>query len=262
MKILICVVSYNRKNMTELCIESLVNTTNAEHYIVVVDNGSTDGSREWLKEKHNAGWINKLILPNENYWAGKALNVGFEEGLKEFDADILMRSDNDIYYRWRWDSYVELAFDSYPELMNLGLMDLSDFFFFTQIPTVPRSRGYVPINMSHVKITGGAYAFRRQIWDEGIRHVEMGWDDSIESAEDLQFCVALNEKGYEWGHVMSTVAIHMGIYWGFEPKKEMSNYEYYKHSWESRFGKETFYNLDTFHEVTHKTKEIKKKPGT
>ena len=57
MKIAACVVTYNRKELLNKCLECLTNQTVKEFDIILVDNGSTDGTREMIEEKWNENSI-------------------------------------------------------------------------------------------------------------------------------------------------------------------------------------------------------------
>lgn len=58
----IVILSYNTLSYTKLCIESIRAYTKKSYEIIVVDNASTDGSLEWLKEQPDI----KLIANREN----------------------------------------------------------------------------------------------------------------------------------------------------------------------------------------------------
>lgn len=76
MKLSIIIVSYNTKNLLEDCLESIDNqTTFFDYEIIVVDNGSTDGSVEMLENLKTV----KLLKLDENIGFGRANNTGFDK---------------------------------------------------------------------------------------------------------------------------------------------------------------------------------------
>jgi len=45
------VLCYNRLDYTKICLDSFIKTAPIEYGIVIVDNGSTDGTREYLTKQ-------------------------------------------------------------------------------------------------------------------------------------------------------------------------------------------------------------------
>lgn len=75
-KVSVIVVNQNRKELLEECLKSLEEQTFKDLEVIVVDNGSTDGSVELLKEKF-CNFV-KLIENEENLGFAKGVNVGIE----------------------------------------------------------------------------------------------------------------------------------------------------------------------------------------
>ena len=73
MKTTIIIPNYNGLSFMEPCFEALDRQTTKDFKILVVDNGSTDGSVEWLKEKQ----IPSIFLPENTGFSG-AVNVGIK----------------------------------------------------------------------------------------------------------------------------------------------------------------------------------------
>lgn len=101
MKISINITTFNRKKMTKFCIDSLINTTKRDSFdLVVVDNFSTDGTVEMLKEMKKKNIIDKLILNKENLHLGKAVNQACDVASK--DTDWLLWVNNDFFFMDNW----------------------------------------------------------------------------------------------------------------------------------------------------------------
>ena len=78
----IIIVSYNTKDLTLKCIESVYEKTqNINFEIVVVDNNSKDGSAEAIAEKFSDV---KVIKNNENLGFGKANNLGIDQSQSKY----------------------------------------------------------------------------------------------------------------------------------------------------------------------------------
>ena len=144
MKASIDIVSFNRKKMTKFCIDSLINSTKRDSFeLIVVDNFSTDGTVEMLKEMKERNIIDKLILNPKNLHLGKASNQSWDVASK--DTDWLVRCNNDFFFMDNW-------------LDNLTLVvnDLNvDFVYCLNLESVVRSK--VPNGTPKKTKNGGFY---------------------------------------------------------------------------------------------------------
>lgn len=85
----IVILSYNSLSYTKLCIESIRKTTSEmAREIIVVDNASTDGSVEWLREQEDI----VLIENSENMGFPRGCNQGIEASFADTDI-FLLNSD-------------------------------------------------------------------------------------------------------------------------------------------------------------------------
>lgn len=95
------VVSYNKRPYTELCLRSQLDCTPPPDQIIVIDNGSTDGSREMLRavqsEARARGRAFEIIENDGNAGACTARN----QGLALATGDFIAFMDNDVCVRHR-----------------------------------------------------------------------------------------------------------------------------------------------------------------
>ncbi|SHI38708.1 glycosyltransferase [Lutispora thermophila] len=92
----IIILTYNNLEYTKLCIDSIRKYTQKGTYeIIVVDNHSTDGTVDWLKEQKDL----KLILNDENYGFPKGCNQGIQAA-KENNDIILLNNDVIVTPNW------------------------------------------------------------------------------------------------------------------------------------------------------------------
>lgn len=97
MKLLIGMLTYNRLEMTKKCLESLYANTDKEDFeLIIWDNGSTDGTKEWLLTDTEVHDKAKIILNEENIGVGAAINkiLGYRKPEQHF-----MKLDNDIVFK-------------------------------------------------------------------------------------------------------------------------------------------------------------------
>ncbi len=91
----IVVVSYNRLSYLQTTLRALLATVGDSRYeLIAVDNGSRDGSAEFLEDAHRQGWIAKLVRLREN----RGTSGGYNQGFAAADprSDYLMKLDCDI----------------------------------------------------------------------------------------------------------------------------------------------------------------------
>lgn len=73
MDISVIIINYNSKQMTAECIDSVVEKTkDIDYEIIIVYNGSTDGSKELFGKDKRI----KNIYSEENFVFGRANNLG------------------------------------------------------------------------------------------------------------------------------------------------------------------------------------------
>jgi GT2 family glycosyltransferase len=85
-KVTIIIPNYNGLHFMEPCFDALAKQTYQDYELLVVDNGSTDGSPEWLKE-HG---IPSILLPTNTGFSG-AVN----EGILAAKTDYVILLNND-----------------------------------------------------------------------------------------------------------------------------------------------------------------------
>lgn len=207
MNLLVCLITYNRLDYTKKTVESFLKTIDVPYFIVAVDNGSTDGTQEWLEKQRGNGRLNYLVLNDENLYPGMATNTGWTVGVNYYpEATHLMRLDNDMNFSPNWASISELYFDRIPKLGQLGLdygpMENSDSKHFEE------SHGGMVINPFPGNV-GGTNIISRAVWDDGLRYDESKWFHEIEEPtpqEDSRFSADIAKAGYLFGHSTDKLA--------------------------------------------------------
>ncbi|MCW1247325.1 glycosyltransferase [Pseudomonas sp. SAICEU22] len=98
-KVSIVLVTYNNLSLTIQCINSVLrNTTWPNYQLIVVDNGSQDGTADYLERLRNEVPTVKVILNPDNRGFATANN----QGLREADGDILLLLNNDTIVPGGW----------------------------------------------------------------------------------------------------------------------------------------------------------------
>lgn len=88
----IVILTWNGLAYTRRCLETLrANTSHDNYHILVVDNGSTDGTQEFLKEEQGI----QSILGSENLGFSRANNIGIHQIPAHHDV-VLLNNDTEI----------------------------------------------------------------------------------------------------------------------------------------------------------------------
>ncbi len=108
-------LAWNRLPLSKLCLASYLETISVPHELFVIDNASTDGTREWVQSLHGRPGITGLVHTERNEPA-TALNrtLAFCRGR------YLHIMENDYVYAPGWDRYVLDRFGRIPRLGQLG----------------------------------------------------------------------------------------------------------------------------------------------
>lgn len=101
-KVAIIVVTFNRCALLQECIDSLRKQSYEDRDIIIVNNGSTDGTNEWLNSQSD------LIVINQANCGGAG---GFYTGLK-------YSAENGYAYSWLMDDDVEARVDTLQKMMD------------------------------------------------------------------------------------------------------------------------------------------------
>lgn len=107
--------TFNRLEFTKQSIEALLKHTSYPYVLTVVDNGSVDGSREYLLDLKKKGVIKNLVLLSQNIGVAKASNIAWN---LEPKAKYYLKLDNDIVIEK--DNWLENLIEVVEKIPNAG----------------------------------------------------------------------------------------------------------------------------------------------
>ncbi len=111
MLVSVIIVNWNGRHLIDRCLNSLYDQTYKGYEIIVVDNGSEDGSPSFITEKHPSV---KLIGLSEN----RGFTGGNIEGYRQARGDYIALVNNDAVLSERW---LELMIESISSDDRIGL---------------------------------------------------------------------------------------------------------------------------------------------
>jgi glycosyltransferase involved in cell wall biosynthesis len=185
MKLHTVFITYNRLDLTKRAVASYLETVSVPFTLAIVDNGSRDGSREWLAGFAVEHPEHQTLQLRKNKYPGFACNRGWE--LAPADATHFHRADNDWEFLPGWCERVQAAFRG----RRVGQVGLR-----TNKEEVSPSGLPVEWNV------GGNNVIRRELWDAGLRYDERPWTILPPGlSEDTFMSPAVRALGYKWMRV-------------------------------------------------------------
>lgn len=115
-RVSIIVPVYNQLDYTELFIDSLIKFTGRGFELIIIDNCSSDGTKEYLKNLALENICVKLIFNHENEGFPAAIN----QGILEATGDYIVIANNDIVITDGWLKELIAAAETDPQIGLVG----------------------------------------------------------------------------------------------------------------------------------------------
>lgn len=199
------VVTYNRKHLVVECVRALLNQTRKLERIFLVDNGSTDGTREHLVGSRllDAGSV-EYVRVDKNAGATNGFSIGIDRGLAEgydwlwvMDDDAEPASDALERLAEHFDGLGEASSalaclvvdeNGTPVPYHSGRLNMSNPFrpLVRPVRAVAES---APIDVDHASFVG--LCIRR----EAVAEVGLPDERLFIHADDLEYCDRLRQHG-------------------------------------------------------------------
>ena len=218
----IIILNWNGKKLLKDCLSSLFKLTDYPNYkVIVVDNGSTDGSVEYVKKHFPKA---DILALDKNYGFSKGNNEGIKYALKKYNPDyiLLLNNDTEIIQKDWLTRMVEVAESDkkigivgcklvYPDgrIQHAGV----DVFSLTHYGWGEEDKGQWDEIKEVLAISGACFFIKRSL----IKKI--GLLDEIYSpywGEETDFCMRAIRAGFKIVYVGHSTLIHRE---GFSIKK-------------------------------------------
>jgi len=226
------VLNWNRKDLLTRTLQSLSTTTTVPHELIVIDNGSTDGSADYIRQfaatnqnPARCGEIRTILL--EGNIGGIALNQGIEIA----QGGLVHLSENDLVYHPGWDRKVVEKFEIFPTLGQLSV--------FGPVPTDEEAWELKKCRMLHSggnilyetdANVGTSSVLRREVVDAGVRVKNLESKGEFIFPADGELSEDVRKAGYvvAWNdHYLVENVGHFG-------SEIESRLDYYRKNYESK----------------------------
>ncbi|MCP2605454.1 glycosyltransferase family 2 protein [Candidatus Aminicenantes bacterium AC-335-O07] len=215
-KISIIILNWNNYEDTKECLESLGKITYPNYEVIVVDNGSTDGSYERLKEE----FFHHIFIRNEeNFGFAKGNNMGIKYALKKKVNYILLLNNDTVVDK----NFLEPLVKEAEKNEKIGIVGGKIYYYNT-----PKRIWYAGGKISLIKggcvhygagdIDRGQYNEPKEVGfvsgcmmlvkTEVFEKVGLLDERYFLGTEDYDFCLKVRRKGYKLFYVPNSIIFH------------------------------------------------------
>lgn len=222
----IVIVTCNRLFFSKQTIESVLNNTKYANYeVIIIDNGSTDGTVKYLKSIERRPHIRRVIYLKTNHGKGKAANQGFLIS----KGDYIVGLDDDVVAPKGWLTKMVKAIDLIPNVGWLSFnLERPYWRSFSRDrpesvfrPEYERKFGQFTVQTVPA-VAGFCVAMPRSTYQKLGGYTEKAYYGGV----DGEYNCRAKKAGLLTGYLMDVVGIHYGG--SSEEKKLYHEYQCYK----------------------------------
>jgi GT2 family glycosyltransferase/tetratricopeptide (TPR) repeat protein len=239
----IIIPTFNKLDLTRQCLRALqANTPAPRHEIIVVDNGSTDGTADFLRAEEAAGRLRAVLNP-ENTGFAKACN----QGARAARGRYCLFLNNDTEPQPNWLGPLFALADGDPAVAAVGckllypdgtiqhagiaLADCWDHDPLLAFHLFAREKADFPmVNQRRVyqAVTAACMLVRKACFDQAGGFDEEYWN----GCEDADLCLRFQKLGWLTVYEPASVVIHHASQSGPEPSRRVpQNVERFHRKW-------------------------------
>lgn len=210
----VVIPNWNGKRFLSGCLDSLLCQTYRNLEIIIVDNGSHDGSVEFLKD--NYPQVHLVTFPHNT-----GFSIAVNRGIRESQGEMVSLLNNDTIVDRNWLGEMVKALHEHPEVGSVGCKMLAyDDSFVLDGAGDGYRRGGLPGRIGHrerdtgrfdvpryiLGACGGAALYRHDMFEE----IGLLDEDYFAYLEDVDFGLRAQSAGYKCFYVPTAIVYHLG----------------------------------------------------
>ncbi len=213
----IIIPNLNGLENLKLVLNSLINQTLRDYNIIVVDNGSSDGSVQYLEQSHKS----VIIIKNEtNLGFAKAINIGINYSVNDIKSQYILLLNNDIELTENFLENAIRTFSKNPEadFLAVKMMNYNNRNVIDDTGDFIRSNGGTPMARGHgeedikkydkAEFVFGACAGAAFYKTELFRKAGLFDEDFFAYLEDVDLSFRLQLQGFKCYYNPEIICYH------------------------------------------------------
>lgn len=203
----IIILTWNGLKHTKNCINSILATVKSPFSLIFVDNGSTDGTRNWIGQLINKFNCSEKKGNLKRMWMIEVQDVGFAEacniGIKESKGDIIILCNNDIVCAPGALDNLANAMRNNPKFV---IMAATTNFCGQPLQRFDNHRQVKPAVIESPDVNYVCVAIKKSFWEKYPMNEEYisGWEDTSHS------WTARKKAGMKVGVCLASFVYHVG----------------------------------------------------
>jgi GT2 family glycosyltransferase len=217
----IVILSYNRLPYLLTTVAALFKNTEPDRFeLIIVDNGSTDGSAEFLRELAARRHVDKVILRSRNHGISPGFNIGFAYAnpksrfLVKLDSDIVILDHN-------WLPRFGRFLDTQPDAGVVAMTQINH----ASLRWAPKIKvgGEVVSSWDWAVCAGGCMTIPRPVFDR-VGFFNEDFDFSY-MPDDIDYAIRLSALGYHAYYLQQCRSYH---------RSDLDHQQYRRYWWDNR----------------------------
>jgi len=216
----IVIITHNRMQFAAMTIWAIINYTDYPYRLIVVDNNSGDGTKDWLVDMKKRGFIHELILNDTNKGIAEAKNQGLEK--VNWECGYCLLTDSDIVVPLLKPCWLHQMFETMKKNPQIGMLAVD----LDKANANMATQGWWWDKRQHKTddfasiVTGFWMVVIPKVIVDKVKEMNKNgkifWGDTLYGEVDAHYREAVQKLGYMVGVQKQVVGVHLGWFdWKF-----------------------------------------------